>query len=239
MRYLDLSLPTAEENLALDEALLEEAEVSSAATETLRLWEPDRPMVVLGRSSKIDREVRRDVCHEADIPVLRRVSGGATIVTGPGCLMYGLVLSYERRPLLRSLERAHHFVLGTIAAALGTTAAGVRCQGTSDLAIEQMKFSGNSVRCKRSHLLYHGTLLYDFPLELIDRLLRMPPRQPAYRDGRNHGEFVTNLPLSSEAIRRALVAAWDATEPLVQWPRERTAQLVTKKYAQPEWNENS
>ena len=34
------------------------------------------------------------------------------------------------------------------------------------------KFSGNSLRVKRTHLLYHGTLLYDFDLSLIAKCLR-------------------------------------------------------------------
>jgi len=50
MRYLDLTLPSPAENLALDEALLEEAEASGRPTETLRLWEPRQPAVVVGRS---------------------------------------------------------------------------------------------------------------------------------------------------------------------------------------------
>src|SRR5258705_289501 len=42
MRFLDLTLPAAAENLALDEALLLEAEAGSAG-EILRLWEWPRP----------------------------------------------------------------------------------------------------------------------------------------------------------------------------------------------------
>jgi hypothetical protein len=37
MRYLDLTLPTLAENLALDEAILVEAESSNPPQETLRL----------------------------------------------------------------------------------------------------------------------------------------------------------------------------------------------------------
>ncbi len=144
MRYLDLTLPTAAENLALDEALLEEAEAGGGPNETLRLWEPRQTMVVVGRSSRIAAEVRTDACRELGIPVLRRPSGGAAIVTGPGCLMYALVLSYRLRPELRALSRTHQWVLGTLAAALETHVPGVRCCGTSDLAIDGRKFSGNS-----------------------------------------------------------------------------------------------
>lgn len=237
MQYLDLTLPTAAENLALDEALLEEAEASAAPAETLRLWESPQPLVVVGRSSRIDVEVRAEACRAVGIPILRRASGGAAVVAGPGCLMYALVLSYRQRPHLRALSQAHQCVLGAIAAALEPLAPGVQRCGTSDLAIGQRKFSGNSARCRREHLLYHGTLLYDFPLELIDRCLAMPPRMPDYRAGRPHGGFVMNLPLGAEAIRQALREAWDARQPCGDWPTQRTAQLVAEKYGRPEWNE--
>ncbi len=237
MELLDLTLPSAAENLALDEALLEEAERRGQPTETLRLWEPTRPLVVVGRSSKIDGEVHADVCRELGAPILRRISGGAAVVAGPGCLMYAVVLSYELRPCLRMVDRAHRFVLGTLAAALEPLAPGVRCRGISDLAIGRRKFSGNSLRCRRDHLLYHGTLLYDFPLDLIDRLLAMPPRQPDYRDGRSHGAFVTNLPLDAPAIRRVMAAAWGAEEPLVDWPGRLTARLALEKYGRSQWNQ--
>ena len=237
MQYLDLTLPTAAENLALDEALLDEAEATGAPLETLRLWEPAQPMVVLGRSSRIETEVHADICRAEGIPVLRRVSGGATIITGPGCLMYALVLSYERRPEIRALNVAHHHVLDILAAALRPFAPEVTCRGTSDLTIGPLKFSGNSVRCRQRHLLYHGTLLYDFPLECIERYLAMPPRMPDYREGRPHRGFVANLPLTAETIRQSLIAACDAREPRTHWPAEETARLVFEKYSRPEWNE--
>jgi len=239
MRLLDLTLPSEAENLALDEALLEEAEQAGQGGEVLRLWEPQRPMVVVGRSTKIDAEVRRDACRRLDIPIFRRASGGAAIVTGPGCLMYALVLGSRGRRGQLAGDHGHRFVLGTMAAALGGRVAGVRRRGISDLALADRKVSGNSVRLKRNHLLYHGTLLYDFPLALIERCLSRPPRMPDYRRRRSHGQFVANLPLSAGAIRRAVIAAWNAVEPYPDWPQDRTAQLAAEKYAQPQWNENS
>jgi lipoate-protein ligase A len=238
MRLLDLTLPTPAENLALDEALLDEAQRARVPTETLRLWEPSSVMVVVGRSSKIAAEVRADACRRRGIPILRRTSGGAAVVTGPGCLMYGLLLSLQQRPALRAVDAAHRLVLGTIARALGRWTPGVQCRGTSDLALgpEARKFSGNSIRVKRGHLLYHGTLLYDFPLELVEECLAMPPREPDYRNGRPHQGFLTNLPLGRAAIRQALVAAWDARTPQTDWPRQRTAQLTAERYLRAEWN---
>ncbi len=99
------------------------------------------------------------------------------------------------------------------------------------------KFSGNSARCHRTHFLYHGTLLYDFPLPRIDRFLKHPPRTPGYRNGRDHALFVTNLNVPAEAIRRVMSQAWEAAEPCTDWPRKATARLAAEKYAQAAWNE--
>ena len=124
MQYLDLTLPTPAENVALDEALLEEAEASASPVETLRLWEPRQPLVVVGRSSRADGEVRIEVCRELGIPVLRRISGGAAVVSGPGCLMYALVLSYHLRPELRSRHGGPSLGVGHVGRGAGGLCAG-------------------------------------------------------------------------------------------------------------------
>jgi lipoate-protein ligase A len=212
MEYLDLTLATAEENISLDEALLDEAETAAERgerpRECLRIWEPAKPMVVVGRNSKIDGEVNVEFCRRQKIPILRRASGGCAIVTGPGCLMYAVVLSYEQRPELRQLDEAHRFVLDTLLKALRPLVANVERQGTCDLVVGPHKFSGNSLRCRRHALLYHGTLLYNFPLELVSQCLKQPPREPEYRAGREHAAFVMNLPVTAGAMKDGLRRAW-------------------------------
>ena len=161
------------------------------------------------------------------IPVLRRCSGGASVLIGPGCLMYSLVLSYELRPALRIVEQAHRLVLERIACALRPGwPEEIRRQGISDLTRGDRKFSGNSLRCKRTHLLYHGTLLYQFPLALLGQVLRSPPRQPEYRHGRSHAQFVDNLPLEVSRLRDLLVEAWQPAAGPSDWPRDLTETLV-------------
>jgi len=237
MRYLDLTLPSPEENLALDEALLLQAEAAEPPFECLRLWEPSDPMVIVGRSSQVAREVHLHACRERGIPILRRGSGGAAVVAGPGCLMYAVVLSLRSRPELRAIDAAHCFVLNTLVEGLGALVPDIAARGTSDLAWGDRKFSGNSLRVKRDTLLYHGTLLYDFPLPLVELCLATPPRQPGYRGGRSHGAFIANLPVSGAELRRVLVSAWSAAEPLADWPAELMRSLAQTKYACRDWNE--
>jgi lipoate-protein ligase A len=106
------------------------------------------------------------------------------------------------------LDRVHDFVMGRTQTAIGNAGLDVRFQGTCDLTYTNCKFSGNSLRCKRNCLLYHGTILYDFPLPLIGKCLAHPPRQPDYRGGRDHDAFVANLPLPDATLRDKLLDVW-------------------------------
>ena len=237
MKRLLLTLPEPAANLALDEALLEEAEAGRLNDEVLRLWEPAAPLVVVGRSGKLAEEVNLAVCDAEGVPVFRRASGGGTILAGPGCLMYAVVLSVERRPQLAQIDAAHRLVLERLVAALRPLIPQVAWQGTSDLAVNGRKFSGNSLRCKRRHVLYHGTLMYDFPLASVSRLLRPPPREPDYRAGRLHADFITNLPVTQAELEQALVRGWEAAAPLTAWPREAVERLCAERYRLAEWNQ--
>jgi lipoate---protein ligase len=230
-------MPTVAEDLALDEALLEAAETTPSPSECLRLWEPASAAVVVGRSSRFSAEVNLANCQADGVPIVRRTSGGAAIVAGPGCLMYSLVLSLELRPELRDVSVAHRFVLDRTIAAIGQFVPGVKCRGTSDLVIGDKKISGNSLRQRRRNLLYHGTLLYDFPLETISRYLIMPPRMPDYRAARPHGDFVVNLAMKGAELRRTLAETWAADSEYPQPPLATARQLALEKYATASWNE--
>jgi lipoate-protein ligase A len=236
MFLLDLSLESPAANLALDEALLEQAECGGNPMEVLRLWEFASPVVVVGRGSRVNTEVNVAACQGHRVPILRRSSGGAAIVAGPGCLMYSAVLSYERRPQLRLIEKAHRFVLGRVLSAVQSLLPEARQQGTSDLTLGEHKVSGNSLRCRRTHLMYHGTLLYDFPVQSIGQYLQMPPRQPDYRQRRQHEQFVRNLPLQAGELSRVLIDQWQIDGDLTDWPHEQTEQLVAEKYSLDTWN---
>jgi lipoate-protein ligase A len=201
MWLLERTQTSSAENIALDEALLLQAESRGDDAEVLRLWESAAPIVVVGRASKVSEEVDVAGCRRDGIAIYRRSSGGSAVVAAPGSLMYAAVLGYRRRPELRAIDQAHEYVLGQMAAALGGYVPGLMRAGISDLAVDGRKVSGNSLRCRRDFLLYHGTLLYDMSLDLMERYLKMPPRQPEYRVGREHQSFVANLPIDRVAIR--------------------------------------
>jgi lipoate-protein ligase A len=112
----------------------------------------------------------------------------------------------------------------------------VNLQGQTDLTIGRLKFSGNAQRRRKGFLIFHGTFLLHFDLALIEKTLPFPSRQPTYREYRSHCDFLTNLGVSSEIIKDALIKAWSAFESLEEIPRGRISQLALEKYEQDEWN---
>lgn len=235
MQLLDLSLRTPAENLACDEALLDECESRGASA--LRFWESATPFVVVGYANTVGSEVDLTACDAAQVPVLRRCSGGGTVVQGPGCLNYALVLEIASNAALATVTGANQFILRRNAAAFSALLLeGVELCGDTDLAWRGRKFSGNAQRRRRTHLLFHGTILLSFDLTLAEKFLPLPARQPAYREARSHNDFIANLSLTSSAVKHALAEAWSAHERFGMWPEERTRRLVRERYSLVEWN---
>jgi len=236
MRYVDEMQLSLKEHLALDETLLNQAEESDSAGDVLRIWEADSRAVVVGRASRVEDEVNVECCRAEGIPIYRRTSGGAAVLLGPGCLVYSLVLNYGRDPQLRRIDRAHRLVMRTMLSAVRPFAAEALWQGTCDLTIGNRKFSGNSLRCRRNSLLYHGTLLYRFDLKKIGAWLRLPPRTPDYRRGRSHREFLVNMPVDRETLVASIRRAWHADEALGEVPLDAARALAEEKYSRDVWN---
>jgi lipoate-protein ligase A len=237
--WLGPELDSVEENLALDEALLEAAHEGRLAGGVVRTWMATAPTVVLGSSSRIAAEVDSDACAAEGVRLVRRPSGGLTVVLGPGCLMWSVITPYpEGSP---GLEAIHAAMLEPLAAALRSAGRDVHRRGTSDLAVVdaavERKVSGNALRVKRHGVLYHGTLLDAFDLALVGRVLRHPPQEPAYRAGRSHAGFIANLGLGRRRLEAAVREAFRATAAASGGDAflDRVRQLVGERYRSGDW----
>ena len=225
VRLLDLTLPSPEENLALDEALLDELD-EHGGDPILRFWESDRYFVVLGPSCRLVEDVHVAACEQDGVRVLRRASGGGTVLQGPGCLSYAFVLPLTVHPDLGDIRSTNRVILERIALALRRWEPATAFRGISDLAIDGMKISGNAQRRKRHALLFHGTILHAMTGELIARYLKQPARQPEYREGRPHGAFLRMIEVPPADLKQTIAAAWGAVSPLNVWPEARMANSI-------------
>jgi lipoate-protein ligase A len=235
MRLLDVSFASPAHNLACDEALLDELD-QGVGEPTLRFWQSAVPFVVVGYANPIATEVNVPECQRLSIPILRRASGGGTVVQGYGCLNYTLVLPIADETA-GITETNCHIMSRHRDAFTKLLNQEVKIQGHTDLTIGALKFSGNAQRRKKNALLFHGCFLLDFDLPLIDQLLLHPSKEPDYRARRAHHEFLTNLHLREEEVKEALIETWSAYQPATLPSHIRIEPLIHEKYANPAWNE--
>lgn len=206
MRLKDVSFVSPEENLLFDDILLHRADQGESG-EVLRFWESPTVCVVMGRTGHPEKELLRGAMDSDGVRVFRRSSGGGTVVQGPGCLNYALVLDKQSDARLQDIRKSYEVILEHVIRVLSSCGVRAEFRPVSDLVVpgKEMKFSGNAQKRGKRFILHHGTLLYDFPVALISRYLRMPESAPEYRQGRAHQEFVINIPVPRERIKNAFV----------------------------------
>ena len=210
MDYLDLTYPDPADNLACDEALLDACEAGESPA-VLRVWEPESHCVVVGYSNRDFDEVRLEECARGGVPVLRRHSGGGTVLLGPGCLNYAVVLAVDSDPWHSSIRETNRFVMEKHRL-VGERLTGrpVTANGFTDLAMNGRKVSGNAQYRRRNAVLFHGTFLLAFDLSMVDMLLDNPSVAPGYRDGRSHIEFLANMGIRAQSLKDELRKEWNA-----------------------------
>jgi lipoate---protein ligase len=86
----------------------------------------------------------------------------------------------------------------------------------------------------------HCSILNRFPIERIERYLAIPARQPAYRQGRAHRDFLSNLELPRQALVDVLRPGDSpclGPSPALDGPISLLPSLLAEKYANPAWIE--
>ena len=184
---------SASDSLARESRLHDLAE--DGAGEFLWIWELTEPAIVMGHAADCILDVHQEACERAGVPILRRSSGGRSVLLNKGCLNYTLILRHQEH----GLREWYRTILEAVLDAAGV--AGARCEAT-DLTLRNRKFAGCAQRRLRHTLLHHGTILYDFDIAAAGRFLAMPRRQPAYREGRSHAEFLTNVDVHPDFPQR-------------------------------------
>ena len=205
------SAPTVAENLRIDEERVREASLDGRRV--LRLWWGGPPTVVLGCADKPETACHPDVCDRLGIDVVKRITGGGTVLQTAGVLNYSLTMPDSGR---LDIHRVFRLGADLIIGALARLGIDAEQQGISDVAVGDRKISGNAQARKRHGVLLHGTIMVDVDPGLVEAVLKHPTREPDYRQGRSHEDFIITLrdlgvPASAVEIERAVVDA--AMEP--------------------------
>lgn len=190
-------------------------EVEAGAPWRLHVRPADQVAVVLGRGNQATREVRGETCAAEGVPVLRRLGGGGAVVLSPGCLVITLAKSVDRELEVGGyMDRVVGMLRDCVARLTGVA---LEPRGTGDLCVGDRKVLGSSLFRRRRLLLYQGSLLVSVDLGLVDRYLLHPSREPEYRRGRPHAEFLTTLEECGVTVQceELAVALWGELSPRV------------------------
>jgi lipoate-protein ligase A len=147
--------------------------------------------VVIGRGGKQHLELDRTAIAADGLPLYKRPGGGCAVVLDPGNIIVSVVLPL---PGLSGITTAFGAISSWLAEALGQLDLGPVVQrGVSDLVVGDRKIGGSCIYRTRNLLYYSTTLLVQPDLDLVDRYLPHPPREPDYRRGRRHRDFMGQL----------------------------------------------
>lgn len=178
------------ENLSIFEQLqIEEALVRADDRNWILLNRGTAPAIVMGISGKPDLLINPNKIKHEPIPIIRRFSGGGTVVVDEHTHFYTLIgnrslLDFPCFPneLMRWTEKLYLPAFAGIHFSLRD----------HDYVIHDKKFGGNAQYLSKNRWLHHSSLLWDYNEHMMDYLL-MPPKMPIYRQERSHTAFLCSL----------------------------------------------
>jgi len=185
MKSVEISLPRYEFDDGLIAAALRTGDAAVA------VYRPACSMAVLGRGSRIDRELHLSACQADAVPLYRRMGGGCAVWLDPGNLIVSAAVPL---PGLGGIQESTARLTAWMITGLARAGhRGVTSDGFSDLVLNDRKIGGSCIYRRKGLLLYTTTLLFAPDLEAVERYLPHPPREPEYRRGRGHRAFMGSL----------------------------------------------
>ncbi|MFI5334588.1 MAG: lipoate--protein ligase family protein [Chlamydiales bacterium] len=171
----------------LEQLKIEEALLRCSSENFCLINEGSSPAIVLGISGKVEELVDQKKAREKKIPLIRRFSGGGTVVVDESTLFVTFICQRESfpafpEPILKWTEELYTPLFDH---------PDFRVQ-ENDYVFGKRKFGGNAQYLKKERWLHHTSFLWDYMPEQMSLLLH-PKKTPIYRNGRGHEEFLCKM----------------------------------------------
>ncbi len=169
--------------------------VSASRVPGWNVYQHIETAVILGRGSKPEKEINYSACQEDETPVYQRLGGGCAVVLDSGNIIVSVVL--PTTGFVNNQQYFNKLSQWLIRKLEDIGVNGVYQDGTSDLVYQGRKIGGSSIQRTKDYLYYSTTLLVNPQVQMLERYLKYPPREPDYRLGRSHKDFVGSLPVAN------------------------------------------
>ncbi|MHB8455787.1 MAG: lipoate--protein ligase family protein [Acidiferrobacterales bacterium] len=190
-RVIDFGPRTAAEYVATNRALLE-ARQQGCCPNTLSFLSFSEPAALVGFHQSVDQELRRDYCEANGITIQRRVSGGGALYVDSTVVGWELYLDRKTLGSGDMLDIARR-ICETAARGISALGVDARFRPRNDIEVGGRKIAGTGGIYDGDVFLYHGSLLIDFDIERMLRVLKIPAEKLKDKAIASARERVANL----------------------------------------------
>ncbi|MEI6123566.1 MAG: hypothetical protein WCQ95_08040 [Bacteroidota bacterium] len=155
------------------------------------VWQPDKTYLVLGQSNQAKTSLNLEAVLADDIPLYKRHSGGETVILTPKTIV--IAVSFDTQTLKNPKEYFHNINDSIIEVLKQQGIQNLLQKGISDIAIGEKKILGSAIYRRPGRVFYHAVLNVKEDINVISKYILHPAKEPDYRKGRSHGEFVTSI----------------------------------------------
>ncbi|KAF3329959.1 putative lipoate-protein ligase A [Carex littledalei] len=150
-----------------------------------------QPTIVMGISGKPSELINiKSVIHN-QVPVIRRFTGGGTVIVDKETIFVTLICNREAVPLLQLYPQPIMSWTGTLYQdALRDF--GKFSLRENDYVFDNLKFGGNAQSITKNKWIHHTSFLWDYDERNME-YLKHPQRTPKYRSERSHIEFLCRM----------------------------------------------
>lgn len=145
--------------------------------------------IVMGISGDAEKMLHIPLVKQDLVPVIRRFSGGGTVVVDEDTLFVTWIFSKKDSPAAPFPEPMLRWSTEVYAEAWKIPSFALR---ENDYVIGNTKCGGNAQYIQKDRWLHHTSFLWDYKKENME-YLQLPSKRPQYRCDRDHSEFVCRL----------------------------------------------
>jgi len=135
----------------------------------IMLWQTNK-CVMLGNYQVANLEVDLKYAQMNEMQIVRRSSGGGTIFTDPGTLLYSMISPCAEGQYPQ--QTARELLAASVIDMLNEIGISAQQEGRNDITANGKKVSGMAQYVRNNKVCSHCSLLYDADLEMLTRVLK-------------------------------------------------------------------
>lgn len=147
------------------------------------------PAIVMGISGQMEQLISLDLLKKSPLPVIRRFSGGGTVVIDENTLFVTLICQSNALPIHPFPRPLMQWAADLYRPFFPDKPFDLQ---ENDFVLGEKKWGGNAQSIVKGRWLHHSSLLWDYHSERMDYLL-LPEKMPVYRKKRDHQDFLCRL----------------------------------------------